>query len=128
MTHSLFALQRLDNIPPSTCNVASFSHNVSLNRFKNIYPCKNKIKHKISCIIVCVLSDDDSRVVLTEIPGVMGSNYINASFITVRISFSVLCDIETTSLSLRDIMEIITLQLKVICWMTVLYHTCSIVE
>ena len=77
---------------------------------------------------VCVLSDDDSRVVLTEIPGVMGSDYINASFITVRISFSVLCDIETTSLSLRDIMEIITLQLKVMCWMTVLYHTCSFVE
>ena len=61
------------------------------------------------CVCVFVLSDDDSRVVLTEIPGVMGSNYINASFITVRISFSVLCDIETTSLSLRDIMEIITI-------------------
>ena len=77
---------------------------------------------------VCACSDDDSRVILTEIPGVMGSDYINASFITVRISFSVLCDIETTSLSLRDIMGITTLQLKVICWMIVLYHTCSIVK
>ena len=28
--------------------------------------------------------DDSSRVCLTEVPGVEGSDYINASFITVR--------------------------------------------
>ena len=74
---------------------------------------------------VCVWSDDDTRVVLTEIPGVMGSDYINASFITVRTYHSlVLCDIDINSLLLRDIMGTITLQPKVICWITVLYHTC----
>ena len=35
---------------------------------------------------VCYFSlDDDSRVCLSELPGVVGSDYINASFITVRI-------------------------------------------
>ena len=38
-----------------------------------------------------VLSDDDSRVVLTEIPRVLGSDYINASLITVRTHHSVPC-------------------------------------
>ena len=33
-----------------------------------------------------VHSDDDCRVCLSELPGVVGSDYINASFITVRIS------------------------------------------
>ena len=37
-----------------------------------------------NCVCVVVLSDDDSRVVLAKIPGVLGSDYINASFITVR--------------------------------------------
>ena len=92
MILSFFTLQRLDNVPSSTCNVARFSHNIVLNRFKNIYPCKNSITQQVLCMIVCVCvcvcvcvwSDDDTRVVLTEIPGVMGSDYINASFITVR--------------------------------------------
>ena len=34
--------------------------------------------------------DDDSRVCLPEIPGVKGSDYINASFITVRKTFPLL--------------------------------------
>ena len=40
------------------------------------------------CVCVIVLSDDDSRVILTEIPRVLGSDYINASFITVRMYHS----------------------------------------
>ena len=75
---------------------------------------------------VCVWSDDDTRVVLTEIPGVMGSDYINASFITVRTYHSLSCVILKQYFFLRDIMGTITLQPKVICWITVLYHTCSI--
>ena len=129
MILSFFTLQRLDNVPASTCNVARFSHNISLNRFKNIYPCKNSITQQVLCMIVCVCvcvwSDDDTRVVLTEIPGVMGSDYINASFITVR-TYSLSCVILKQYFFLRDIMGTITLQLKVICWITVLYHTCSI--
>ena len=40
-----------------------------------------------------VLSDDDSRVVLIEIPRVLGSDYINASLVTVRTHHShILCD------------------------------------
>ena len=31
------------------------------------------------------IADDESRVCLVEIPGEYGSNYINASFIDVRI-------------------------------------------
>ena len=34
--------------------------------------------------------DDSSRVCLTEVPGVEGSDYINASFITVRNYFLIL--------------------------------------
>ena len=37
-----------------------------------------------------VHSDDDSRVCLSELPGVVGSDYINASFITVRIIITIL--------------------------------------
>ena len=46
-----------------------------------LYYCKN-------LRIVCwnySFSDDNSRVCLNEIPGEIGSDYINASFITVRI-------------------------------------------
>ena len=37
------------------------------------------------------LPDDYNRVVLEEIPGVQGSDYINASFIDVIISCTALC-------------------------------------
>ena len=64
---------------------------------------------------MCVWSDDDTRVVLTEIPGVMGSDYINASFITVRTHHSLSYMILKQYFFLRDTMETITLQPKVIC-------------
>ena len=32
----------------------------------------------------CLIVDDETRVVLEEIPGVLGSDYINASWINVR--------------------------------------------
>ena len=32
-------------------------------------------------------TDENSQVCLSEIPGLVGSDYINASFIAVRISF-----------------------------------------
>ena len=45
------------------------------------------VTHRNYCIyfikIKCIL-DDETRVVLEEIPGVLGSDYINASWINVR--------------------------------------------
>ena len=38
---------------------------------------------KPRCIILNL--DDETRVVLEEIPGVLGSDYINASWINVRV-------------------------------------------
>ena len=43
-------------------------------------------------------SDDSSRVCLTEVSGVEGSDYINASFITVRNMFPILESSEYTCL------------------------------
>ena len=52
------------------------------NRFANIFPCKTKtISH---CNELRILSDDESRVVLKELPGLLGSDYINASWINVN--------------------------------------------
>ena len=36
--------------------------------------------------VIFYFTDDNSRVCLSEIPGLVGSDYINASFITVRAS------------------------------------------
>ena len=64
----------------------------------------------IVCVIV--LSDDDSRVILTEIRGVLGSDYINASFITVRMYHSFNEFLPQIN-SFRDIMGTIILPPKV---------------
>ena len=38
--------------------------------------------------IIIIISDDESRVVLEELPGQTGSDYINASWINVTIDIS----------------------------------------
>ncbi|CAI7990943.1 Receptor-type tyrosine-protein phosphatase H [Geodia barretti] len=66
--------QQLSSVPTLSYEVACLPQNINLNRFRNIYPY------------------DDSRVPLKEIPGELGSDYINASFVSV--SSRVECDVE----------------------------------
>ena len=56
------------------------------NRFANIFPCKRETHYNIisNCNELRILSDDESRVVLKELPGLLGSDYINASWINVN--------------------------------------------
>ena len=64
--------------------VASLSHNVDFNRFRNIYPCKKMEFYTwLSSAYAYVQTDDNNRVQLTEVPDAPGSDYINASFISV---------------------------------------------
>ncbi|CAI8015243.1 Receptor-type tyrosine-protein phosphatase alpha [Geodia barretti] len=56
--------QQLSSVPTLSYEVACLPQNINLNRFRNIYPY------------------DDSRVPLKEIPGELGSDYINASFVS----------------------------------------------
>ncbi|CAI8036774.1 Receptor-type tyrosine-protein phosphatase S, partial [Geodia barretti] len=56
--------QQFNDVPTLTFEVACLSHNIDLNRFRNIYPY------------------DKSGVILKSIPGELGSDYINASFIS----------------------------------------------
>ncbi|CAI7989214.1 Receptor-type tyrosine-protein phosphatase H, partial [Geodia barretti] len=56
--------QQLSSVPTLSYEVACLPQNTNLNRFRNIYPY------------------DDSRVPLKEIPGELGSDYINASFVS----------------------------------------------
>ncbi|CAI8039971.1 Receptor-type tyrosine-protein phosphatase H, partial [Geodia barretti] len=64
---SKFAIeyQQFNDVPTLTFEVACLYDNIDLNRFRNIYPY------------------DTSRVTLKSIPGELGSDYINASFISV---------------------------------------------
>ena len=69
--------------------MAVLSHNKAHNRFKNIYPCEytttpDPFITYIQHICAQHVADDKSRVCLSEIPGLEGSDYINASFIDVR--------------------------------------------
>ena len=67
-------------------------HNVHKNRYANINCCKLH-----SLLMLQILSqlifelfhspDDDSRVHLSVMPGVEGSDYINANYIDVRVSY-----------------------------------------
>ncbi|CAI8039974.1 Receptor-type tyrosine-protein phosphatase S, partial [Geodia barretti] len=56
--------QQFNDVPTLTFEVACLYDNIDLNRFRNIYPY------------------DTSRVTLKSIPGELGSDYINASFIS----------------------------------------------
>jgi protein tyrosine phosphatase len=55
--------QQFNDVPTLTFEVACLYDNIDLNRFRNIYPY------------------DTSRVTLKSIPGELGSDYINASYI-----------------------------------------------
>ena len=71
-----------------TYNVACLPHNIDLNRFRNIYPCKRQQSAVLGVSNTFMFSDDDTRVKLTEIAEELGSDYINASLVSVR-GFSV---------------------------------------
>ena len=58
--------------------MACLSHNAN---YKNIWQDRTSVRHGNNCIYN--YTDDNSRVCLAEIPGEEGSDYINASFITV---------------------------------------------
>ena len=84
--HNFLTLQELQNVPESACEVACLSHNANYNRFKNIRPCEydsTSVRHRNNFIVLYIYTDDNSRVCLAEISGEEGSDYINASFITV---------------------------------------------
>ena len=83
-------LQTLSVGPLATHEVSQLLMNKPKNRFANIYPCKMTLHiywREIVNIII-IISDDESRVVLEELPGQTGSDYINASWINVTIDIS----------------------------------------
>ena len=65
--------------------MACLSCNLSQNRFKNIYPCKNIELILLSLPILFTDSDDHTRVELKKDPELEGSDYINASFVDVSV-------------------------------------------
>ena len=71
-----------------TCEATLRAENQIKNRYHNITACKLKCSQfSHSVIIILYISplppDDHSRVKLQEIPGVVGSDYINANFFDV---------------------------------------------
>ena len=81
-------VQRIPSAPTYPYTDACLPQNVGYNRFRNIYPCKTiyRCQHNYWLKTFNFFNtDDNSRVCLRAIPGVIGSDYINASFISVRI-------------------------------------------
>ena len=67
-------------------NVGSLGDNKPFNRFKNILPCKFTVTAKRTYVIVAILLDDDNRVLLKKLDHELCvGDYINASYIDVRI-------------------------------------------
>ena len=78
-------MQLLEVKPCKPQVAAALAYNTAKNRFANILPCKATTILTITSSCFAMRSqDDDDRVKLKEIPGVDGSDYINASDINVR--------------------------------------------
>ena len=90
-----FILQNLDPVTsrPST-EATHASYNTAKNRYANIPSCEcsSYYFYHINLYDFVITSDDHSRVLLTEIPGRPGSDYINANHIVVS---EVLCKLLT---------------------------------
>lgn len=89
---STFYIQSLSSEPLYSHDISATPTNRPKNRFANIFPCEYKIimtntlsSSSVSLLTIVLWSDDESRVVLSEIPGVEGSDYINASWIDVGV-------------------------------------------
>ena len=81
-------LQTFSVGPLATHEVSQLLMNKPKNRFANIYPCKMTLHILREIVNIIIISDDESRVVLEELPGQTGSDYINASWINVTIDIS----------------------------------------
>ena len=88
MSH--YYIYSIQFLPEPAREVCGLSNYTTRNRFRNIFPCETLCT---LCVIwlgdglkYFLYTDDNSRVHLTEIPGEEESDYINASFITVRMS------------------------------------------
>ena len=81
----MYVLQSLAVGPLAAHKVSQMMCNRDKNRFANIYPCyiASIVILIDECRVICVI-DDDSRVVLEEIPEFLGTDYINASWIDVK--------------------------------------------
>ena len=80
----LITSEKLQHMTTSPFIVASLSHNFDFNRFRNIYPCKKtRFYTWLKFHLFLCTKYDNSRVELTEVLDLPGSDYINASFISV---------------------------------------------
>ena len=85
--HALFFSQSIPYGQHAMCNVAKHPAVRTKNRFKNILPCECAYRVQWVCS-VSFLADDHTRVKLNPNKGGMiGSDYINASYVKVSVRY-----------------------------------------
>ena len=80
-------IQSLHSTPQASHTASDLPYNKGRNRFIDIFPCELKPKSFIGvarCDTIYNVTDDYNRVKLNKIPNNEGSDYINASFISVK--------------------------------------------
>ncbi len=76
--------QSISKEPHSPNNESKLPHNITKNRFGNVFPCEY-VRLRFTTIILCLFCviDDFNRVKLKPVKDVIGSDYINASYVYV---------------------------------------------